>query len=595
MYRSICSYIRIRLLALLALLFAIYLHNQTDRSAVHLAPRRPPNPVEPLPPSHSVLHEFRNAAICSDNSVCSDAARSTLESGGSVVDGALTALFCNGLVGMQSMGLGGGMLMNVYMHEERKSFSILGREMAPASLLAENFTIFRSEQKLKQSSWAIAVPTELKGYAVAHQRFGKLPWSDLIRPTVDLCRRGYPLYKHQLDALILNQDMIRNDELLQKMFINPKTGKFWHMGRIIRPPAQLCTTYQRLAKEGWSSFYNGSLHNDILADLRDMGSAIDASDLSAAEAELRESIVMPLDEFDLHLIPPPGSGLVLGFIMNILRAFRKDFARVEKLGALEVHRIVEALKFGFVKRWQLDPSADKNLIDEMLSSDLAATISKQIDDLQTHNNSNYYGATADTQARKEHGTSHISVFLNGDAVSVTSSINFYFGSGRMGQRTGVLFNNAMSDFSIKHLRNYFDLPYVSGKNTIIPLARPMSSMSPVLVTERSTGRVRLSVGAAGGTRIISTLVPLLIRILWQDSDIKVAIDANRFHHQMFPNVLFYEYGLLQTYVNDLQSKGHHCERYLNRGSVMCGITSNTINGTISVNSDYRKIGGVAGF
>lgn len=169
---------------------------------------------------------------------------------------------------------------------------------------------------------------------------------------------------------------------------------------------------------------------------------------------------------------------------------------------------------------------------------------------------------------------------------------YSFGSGRMGKRTGVLFNNAMSDYSMKHLRNYFDLPHVEGRNMIASNASPMSSMCPVIVSERGTGQVRLVVGAAGGTKIITALVPLLVRMLWQSVDIKQAIDAPRFHHQMLPNVLQYEYGILYEHLQRLRAKGHRCERYRQRGSVICGVARH--HEQISVNSDYRKIGGVAG-
>ncbi|KAH8409207.1 hypothetical protein KR009_010702 [Drosophila setifemur] len=555
--------------------------------------RKPPNPEVALPPSDSPLHRFSVAAVCSDHTACSVLGRIVLENGGSVVDGALAVLICSGLIGMQSMGLGGGMLMNIYVHEERRSYSILAREIAPRALGSERLASFRDEQEFKQASESIAVPAELAGYALAHQRFGRLAWSELVRPTVELCRLGYRLYKHQLDALMLNQEMIESDDRLRQMFIDPKTGRFWPLGTLIRVPSQLCTTYERLAEEGPLSFYNGSIAADLLADLEDIGSVITREDLSSASAELRESLVIPLDEHNLHLTPPPGSGHVLGLIMNILREFRADFAQAGEMGPREVHRMVEAMKFGFVKRWQLDNKADDQFLTNLTSPELAAFIAKQINDSQTHNRPEFYGAPEGMRARNEHGTAHTSVILKNDAVSVTSSINFYFGSGRMGKRTGVLFNNAMSDFSIEQVRNYFDLPFVPGRNMVAPSARPMSSMSPVIVTDRATGKIRLVVGSAGGTKIISSLAPLLVRILWQKADIKSAIDASRIHHQMLPNVLSYEYGLLQGHVEELQARGHQCERYENRGSVICGIAQE--NNTIWANSDFRKPGGVAGF
>ncbi|KAM8721603.1 hypothetical protein ACLKA7_007479 [Drosophila subpalustris] len=584
----------VSLFGIISLLFAIYYYGQLTTRGKHAA-RTPPNPEVPLPPSSSKLHRFKEAAICSDSSECSLIARDALSQGGSVVDAALAALLCNGLIGMQSMGLGGGMLMNIYMHEERRSYSILSRELAPQSARPENLASFENEQELRQSSWSIAVPTELLGYALAHERYGKLPWQKLVAPTLALCHSGYILYKHQRDALIINEHMVKSDYLLRQMYVDPISGEFLHIGSHIQPPQQLCATYESISKEGPRSFYNGSLLGKLYSDLHDIGSSITKVDLRQAQAQLKKSIVIPLDEFDLHLTPPPGSGHILGFIMNILREYRKDFAATDKLDTLSIHRIVEAMKFGFVQRWQLDDAADEQLLANLTSSTFSARIAQLIDVGQTYNSSEHYGATGEIYSRNEHGTSHISVLHNGDAVSVTSSINFYFGSGRMGKRTGVLFNNGMSDYSMRHLKNYFDLPFVEGVNVLGHAARSsaMSSMSPVIVTERATGQVRLVVGAAGGTKIITALVPLLVRILWQGANIKSAIDANRFHHQMLPNVLQYEYGMLQAEVESLQSKGHQCERYRNRGSVICGIANDKSG--IAVNSDYRKMGGVAGF
>ncbi|KAH8397558.1 hypothetical protein KR222_010148, partial [Zaprionus bogoriensis] len=552
----------------------------------------PPDPVEPLPASNSKLQRFQQAAICTDSSACSLIAKDMLTLGGGAVDAALAALLCNGLIGMQSMGPGGGMIMNIYVHEQRRAYSILSRELAPRSLSAQNFSVFADAQQLHHSPWSIAVPTELLGYALAHQRFGKLPWQTLVEPTLALCRAGYQLYKHQYDALLLNAELVAEDPLLRHMFIDPNTRHFWPIGSHIQPPQQLCATYERLAEQGAQSFYEGPSLAKLYADLYDMGSPISKADLREARAQLTDSIVVPLDEYDLHLTPPPGSGHILGLIMNILREFRADFAAARQLEPLHIHRIVEAFKFGFVQRWQLDEAADEQLLANLTTSAYASRLAKLIDDARTFDEAEHYGAEGSIEARVEQGTSHISLMHNDDAVSVTSTINFYFGSGRMGTRTGILFNNAMSDFSMAHLPNYFDLPHVHGRNTVRPAARPLSSMCPLIVTERATGRVRLVAGAAGGTKIISALVPLLVRLLWQRDDLKQAVDANRFHHQMLPNVLLYEYGMLQHEVEQLRAKGHRCERYRNRGTVICGVAQNEHG--VWASTDYRKAGGVAG-
>lgn len=164
----------------------------------------------------------------------------------------------------------------------------------------------------------------------------------------------------------------------------------------------------------------------------------------------------------------------------------------------------------------------------------------------------------------------------------------------MGKRSGILFNNALSDFTIENFENYFNLPNIDNINQLKPQKQPMSSMAPLIVTSKATGDVRLVVGAAGGTRIISTLVQILVRVLWQQQNIKQAIDAARFHHQLVPNSMEYEYGMLQQVVEELEARGHTTERVRRKSTAVCGVEK-VNEGVVLANADYRKEGGVAGF
>lgn len=163
----------------------------------------------------------------------------------------------------------------------------------------------------------------------------------------------------------------------------------------------------------------------------------------------------------------------------------------------------------------------------------------------------------------------------------------------MGSRSGILFNNAMSDFTIEGIQNYFSLPNIPNRNTIKPHGQPMSSMAPLIVTHKESGEVRLVTGAAGGSRIISTLVQILIRVLWMDKNIKQAIDFARFHHQLLPNILEYEFGILQNVVEDLERRDHVTERVRHKNTAVCGVEK--VKGAVLANVDYRKEGGVDGF
>uniref|UniRef100_A0A1I8MBD4 Gamma-glutamyltranspeptidase n=1 Tax=Musca domestica TaxID=7370 RepID=A0A1I8MBD4_MUSDO len=554
----------------------------------------PPNVEVPQPPSMSTLHVYSDAAVCSDKAVCSNIGKTLLQQGGNAIDAVIGTLLCNGLVTMQSMGLGGGVIMTYYERESQKSFSIMGRERAPGKLKEELLKTFENSENLAQSPLAIAVPGEVAAYYEAHKRFGSLPWQYIMQPTTELCIEGYTLTRHQRDALFLNEQRVRKDPLLRQMFVNPSNQQFYREGSHIDIPQELCSTYNMLMQEGPSTFYNGSLASLIVEDLNEMGCPITTEDLNGYQVDVVDSLRIDIDDFVLHVPSPPASGHIVAFVMQILKPFKKSFVKLLDFRDVDIHRIVEALKYGFVKRWEYDTEVDKEVLSDLLSLDYAKNISLFINDIKTFDDPSHYGASVDLKYTPDYGTAQISVLApNGDAVSATSSINYYFGSGRMGSRTGILFNNAMSDFTVDGLRNYFNLPNVPKRNRIKPHLQPMSSMAPLIVTHKESGDVRLVTGAAGGSRIISTLVQILIRILWMDKNIKQAIDFARFHHQLLPNTLEYEFGILQQVVEDLEARGHATERVRHKNTAVCGVEK--VKGAVLANVDYRKEGGVDGF
>lgn len=187
----------------------------------------------------------------------------------------------------------------------------------------------------------------------------------------------------------------------------------------------------------------------------------------------------------------------------------------------------------------------------------------------------------------------MSVSSNSLDCCITNPLLFSFGSGQSGERSGLIFNNGMDDFSYpSRVLNYFNLKETST-NYPEPHKRALSSMSPLIVIDDSTGEVKFVVGAAGGSRIISVLVVLLQRFLCCTQDIKELIDAPRFHHQLVPDILEYEYGLTNRVVEGLAALGHKLERFTNRASIVNGLISD--DSGIHAIADHRKDGsGVAG-
>lgn len=218
------------------------------------------------------------------------------------------------------------------------------------------------------------------------------------------------------------------DRYFREIFLNPETGEQYTAGAFIKAPKQLCNTYQLLADNGPMDFYNGTISKLLAEDLKEMGSIITHDDLTAYTAEVRLSITMPLANGTLYVVPPVSSGSVAAHVLSILEGF--NLTRNDQLDdesyARTVHRIVESLKLGFARRTELgDPRFNevRELVSQLNSPDYAAEQRIKLNDSHVLGGPTEYGAQFADDV-EDHGTAHISVLApNGDAVSVTSSIN----------------------------------------------------------------------------------------------------------------------------------------------------------------------------
>ncbi|XP_071855674.1 scoloptoxin SSD14 isoform X1 [Bombus fervidus] len=555
----------------------------------------PPDPETLLPPSWSKLKIFKRGAVCADAALCASIGKSILEKNGSAVDATITAMICNGLVNMQSMGIGGGFFMTIYDKASKRAYTLTARDRAP---LAANATMYEGKPKEATfySPLAIAVPGELAGYWEAHQRFGKLPWVDLFRPSIELCEEGYNLTKVQHDGFRYNAKNILRDHVLKELFVDPKTNDFYKPGSIIRPKI-FCKTLRVIAEKGASELYNGTLGKLLVQDLQKKGAIITMKDLNNYRATWDEPLESSLSNgMKLFTVGLPASGALLTYILNIFDRFNftsdslADFNKT----ALTYHRMIETFKYAYALR---NDMADKEFVDmkeltkNLTSKTRAQETQMMIDDHKTWDDPAHYGARMLSSA-KDQGTAHVSVLApNGDAVSATSSINFYFGSGIVSESTGILLNNGMNDFGIPSAINYFGIP-PSPNNNIAPGKRPLSSMVPSILVDENDD-VRMVVGASGGTRITTTVSQIMAKIIWMNQTVKEAVDAPRIHHQLVPPNVSYEYGVPKQIIDGLKKIGHKTARYRIRGSVACIIY--TKNNTIYGNADFRKEGDVYGF
>ncbi|XP_076233125.1 scoloptoxin SSD14 isoform X2 [Calliopsis andreniformis] len=561
---------------------------------IHENEEVPPDPESPVPPSWSKLRVFKRGAVCADGAPCAVIGNSILEKNGSAVDATIAAMICNGLVNMQSMGIGGGFFMTIYDKATKRAYTLTARDRAP---LAANATMYNG--KPEEASFigplSIAVPGELAGFWEAHQRFGKLPWVDLFRPTIELCEEGYNLTKIQYDGFKYNSKNIYNDRVLKELFVDPETNDFYKPGSIIRPKV-LCKTLRIIAQKGAPELYNGTLGKLLVQDLQKKGAILTMKDLNKYRATWDDPLEANIsDGIKLFTVGAPASGALFTYILNILDGyhFTPDSLADYNQTILTYHRIIETFKYAYGLRNDL---GDKEFVDieeltrNLTSRSYADQTRLKIDDHRTWDDPAHYGASKLSMA-KDQGTAHVSVLApNGDAVSATSTINFYFGSGVASESTGILMNNAMNDFGIPSIMSYFGVP-PSPNNYIAPGKRPLSSMVPSILVD-SNGDVKMIVGASGGTKITTTVPQIVAKILWMGQTVKEAVDAARIHHQLIPAEVAYEYGVPKQVIDGLKKIGHKTARYRVRGSVACIIYVN--NHTIYANADFRKGGDVYG-
>ncbi|XP_058831981.1 glutathione hydrolase 1 proenzyme-like isoform X2 [Topomyia yanbarensis] len=508
-YRSIPKLLCVICLVSLLFLGIVYLRNKSNIVLKNSEPHgmlHPPNPQiidTKVIPSYTPLHIFQHAAVCSDSELCSRIGRDMFKKNGSIIDATLATMFCAGMTNMQSMGIGGGFVMNIYIKSEQKAYTLDAREIS--AIAATEDMHLHDPSTTNEGPLSIATPGELKGYWEAHKRFGKLSWKEIMQPCIEICKNGFEMSKHMYDSLHTNSK-VQFDRQLREMYFDDITHEFYKPGTIIKPNL-ICKTLEYIAENGGNSLYHGKLADELAEDLKDLGSIITKKDLESYDVRWNDSIPIDINGDTMYVIPPPACGVLVSFIINILKNynFKPDDLSTVNSTILTYHRIIEAFKHTYGKRTLIgDPKFVNidDLVRDLTSPEYAEKIRLKIHDDSTKQLPQDYGAQF--YMEDSHGTAHISVIgPNGDAVSVTSSVNFYFGAALTGKRTGIIVNSGMDDFSSPGLKNYFGLPG-SERNYIKPQKRALSSMSPTIVVGRD-GKVKLVVGAAGGTKITTAV------------------------------------------------------------------------------------------
>lgn len=486
--------------------------------------------------STSLAHDRRevikanHGVVATDDGRCSIIGRDVLREGGHAVDAAVAAALCLGVVSPGSSGIGGGAFMLVNSADGRAQVFDM-RETAPKQA-SENMYAGNAAQKAS-GVLSIAVPGEIAGLYKAWKQYGKLPWRRLVKPAAHVAHSGFKVSPFLHMQLLSSESDIMADKGLRDLFTS--NGSLLRIGDVCYNK-ELGKTLEALSAYGIRPFYNGSIGIKLIKDIRKSGGILTMEDLQQYKVRIREPITADVMGFKIISMPPPSSGgAAMVLILNILAQYGFP---MEGPSPLVIHRKIEALKHAFAVRMNLGDPDFANITDvvnDMLSTEFAKQLKKTIYDNMTFN-ANHYGGK--WNQINDHGTSHMSIVdSERNAVSMTTTINAYFGSKYRSPSTGIILNNEMDDFSIPAKRSE-NVPPPAPANFIHPGKRPLSSMTPTIVLKG--GQLRAVVGASGGALIIAGTTDVLLNHFARGMDPFSSIMAPRYYHQLIPNVLLYE-------------------------------------------------------
>ncbi|CAH2075998.1 unnamed protein product [Thlaspi arvense] len=473
-----------------------------------------------------------HGAVATDDGRCSEIGMNALRQGGNAVDASVAAALCLGVVSSASSGIGGGAFIVVKI-ADGKEIAYDCRETAPLRA-TENMYDGNLDLK-KKGALSVAVPGEVAGLFTAWTQHGKLPWKQLVYPAQKLAAQGFKISKYLYMQMNHTKDDILADKGLSELFVSK--GELKIPGTIISNP-KLAFTLSQIAEYGPKAFYNGTVGNNLVSDIQKSGGIITLKDLQDYKVKVKEPLSTDIVGYRLLGMPPPSSGgPAMVLVLNILSQYGIPSG---VSGPLGVHRLVEALKHAFAIRMNLgDPDFVDvtKVVSDMLSPKFAQDLKSKINDEKTFD-PKYYGAK--WNEINDHGTSHLSIIdSERNAVSMTSTINSYFGAVMLSPSTGIVLNNEMDDFSIPMKSGgNLDVPPPAPANFIRSGKRPLSSMTPAIVLK--DGKVKAAVGASGGMYIIAATSEVFLNHFFLNMDPLSSVMAPRIYHQLIPNQISYE-------------------------------------------------------
>jgi gamma-glutamyltranspeptidase/glutathione hydrolase len=488
-------------------------------------------------------------AVATQHPLASAAAARVLKQGGNAMDAAVAAALTLAVVEPHNSGLGGGGMALVWEAGKKKPYAMDFREKAPLGATVSMFLQPGMPPDASQAGpFSMAVPGEVAGLGSIHARWGRLPWQALFQEAIQAAEAGFTV-----DPPLQAQILQRKDCLIRDYHGSQLYGPFFkdtpdaESGPTRLVQADLARTLKRLRDLGAGEFYRGELAEKFLQGLRDKGAMLNLQDLQDYQVAERSPVVGDFEWGKVWGFPPPSSGgvsVIRG--LNILEALTKKTESplrdhwlewlIQALGPIFADRNNQMGDPDFtpdmpVKKWIEKSTARRNADEILKARENIPSTNRAADPIEAH-------------------TSHISVMDGeGNGVALTLTLNLAFGSCVIAGDTGIMMNDQMDDFSTRPgVPNAFGLVQ-SDSNAVAPGKRPLSSMSPTLVSDKK--HLLLAVGSPGGPRIITGVLQVLIRHFFLKESLSEAIAAPRIHYQGIPREIFVESGLSDAQTGQL--------------------------------------------
>jgi gamma-glutamyltranspeptidase/glutathione hydrolase len=533
------------------------------------------------PPAADAIHAVaaEHGMVVAQEKIAAQVGADVLRRGGNAVDAAVATGFAMAVTYPRAGNIGGGGFMVIHSAERHEDVAIDYRETAPAATTPGIFLGADGKPdiaKSRDSALGIGVPGTPAGLTLALEKYGSgnFTLADLLRPAIDLARDGIVVTDDSADTLPDWHRRLARWPSSTKIFSRADGASLREGDRLVQ--TDLAATLSAIAAQGPRGFYEGPVADRLAKAIGDAGGIMTPDDLKSYRPVIRAPVRGTYRGYDIVSMPQPSSGgVVLLETLNILEGF--PMSDMKQGSAASLHVMIEAMKRAYADRARYlgDPAFVNAPIATLIAKDYAARQRASIDlDRATP----WTDALSATPPREGSNTTHFSVVdSRGNAVSNTYTLNFSYGLGLVADGTGVLLNNELDDFTAAPgASNAYGLVGFEA-NLPGPGKRPLSSMAPTIVLK--DGKPVLVTGSPGGSRIISTVLQVIVNVLDYRMDVAAAVAAPRLHHQWLPDEVRVERGFADETLAALRAKGHRVVESLGQTSAnSIAVTENGLLG-----------------